>query len=181
MAGTPVDPKGDNFLPENAPPPQSAPQHKNSWHPFESRPHFELADFIFHQNKMPGEQINELMHIWASMPEHKGPPSFSDNEDLYGSIDAISEGDAPWTSLLMESAEAATLSADDPSVQSWKRATYEVVFCDPQILLDHQLSNPDFKNHIDYSPMLVYGENGQHVWSNLMTGNWAWNQCVSII
>ncbi|KIM55604.1 hypothetical protein SCLCIDRAFT_30237 [Scleroderma citrinum Foug A] len=120
MAGTPVDPKGDNFLPENAPPPQSAPQHKNSWHPFESRPHFELADFIFHQNKMPGEQINELMHIWASMPEHKGPPPFSDNEDLYGSIDAISEGDAPWTSLLMESAEAATLSADDPSVQSWK-------------------------------------------------------------
>ena len=130
---------------------------------------------------MPLDQIDELMHIWASMPKQKGPPPFSGNENLYGSIDAISEGDAPWTSLTMESAEAATLSADDPSVPSWKRATYEVVFRDPQTLLDHQLSNPEFKNHIDYSPKLVYGENGQRVWSDLMTGNWAWNQCVSTL
>ena len=50
----------------------------------------------------------------------------------------------------MESAEAATLPADDPSIPKWKWATYEVVFHDPQILLDHQLSNPEFKNHIDY-------------------------------
>jgi hypothetical protein len=178
MIGTPVDPKGDSFLPENAPPPQPIPN-ENQWHPFESRSHFELANFIFHRNKMPGEQIDELMHIWASMPKHKGPPPFSNHEDLYGSIDDISEGDAPWTSLSMESAEAATLPANDPSVPSWKRATYEVVFRDPQKLLDHQLSNPEFKNHIDYSPKLVYGEDGQRVWSDLMTGNWAWNQCVS--
>ena len=77
---------------------------------------------------MPGEQIDELMHIWASMPKQKGPPPFSGNGDLYGSIDAISEGDAPWTSLLMESAEAATLPVDDPSVPKWKQATYEVLF-----------------------------------------------------
>ena len=178
MIGMPVDPKDNTFLPENAPPPQIS-QDKTPWHPFESQSHFELADFIFRQNKMPGEQIDELMHIWASMPKHNGPPPFANNEDVYGTIDAISEGDAPWTSLLMESTEAATLPADDPSVPRWKRATYEVVFRDPQILLDHQLSNPEFKNHIDYSPRLVYGENGQRVWSNLMTGNWAWNQCVS--
>ena len=88
----------------------------------------------------------------------------------------------PWNSLLMESAsEAATLPAADPSIPKWKRATYEVVFRDPQILLDHQLSNPEFKNHIDYSSKLVYGENGQCVWSDVMTGNWAWNQCISIL
>jgi len=113
LLGTPIDPKGGNFLPENVPPPQFAPQNKNPWHPFESRPHFELADFIFHQNKMPGEQINELMHIWASMSKHNDPPPFFGSEDVYGSIDAVSEGDAPWTSLLMESAEATT-STDDP-------------------------------------------------------------------
>jgi len=96
---------------------------------------------------MPDAQIDELMHIWASMPgHHDGTPPFSNHEHLYNSIDAISEGDAPWTSLSMESAEAGTLPADDSSVPSWKRATYEVVFHDPQI------SNPDFKSHIDYSP-----------------------------
>ena len=54
-----------------------------------------------------------------------------------------------------------------------------MVFRDPQILLDHQISNPNFKSHIDYSPRLVFGEQGQHVWSDFMTGNWAWSQCVS--
>ena len=68
---------------------------------------------------------------------------------------------------------------DSSTIPSWKRATYELVFRDPQILLDHQISNPDFKNHIDYAPHLVYGEKGQRVWSDFMTGNWAWNQCVS--
>jgi len=48
MVGTLVDPNSDNFLPEDAPPPQPAPQNENPWHPFESQSHFELADFIFH-------------------------------------------------------------------------------------------------------------------------------------
>ncbi|KIK16545.1 hypothetical protein PISMIDRAFT_42383, partial [Pisolithus microcarpus 441] len=135
--------------------------------------HFELADFIFHQNEMPGTQIDELMHIWASMPGHAGIPPYANHEHLYKTIDAISEGDAPWTSFSMESVEAG-----DSSGPSWKHSgTYEVVFHDPQVLLDHQISNPGFKNHIDYSPQLVFGEKGQRVWSDFMTGNWAWSQC----
>jgi len=152
ILGTPVDSNGGD-LPEDASAPQPNPQHRSPWHPFESQAHFELADFIFHQNEMPGAQIDELMHIWASMPgHHDGTPPFSNHKHLYSSIDAISERDAPWTSPFMESAEAGTLPADDSSVPSWKKATYEVVFHDPQILLDHQISNPDFKSHIDYSP-----------------------------
>ncbi|KAI5987164.1 hypothetical protein EDC04DRAFT_2873452 [Pisolithus marmoratus] len=172
LDGTPVDSSGDD-LPESAPAPQPNPQNKRPWHPFESQAHFELADFIFCQNEMPGAQIDELMHIWASMPGHAGTPPFSNHEHLFSSIDAISEGDVPCTSLSMESAEADTSSV----IPSWKKATYEVVFHDPQILLDHQISNPGFKNHIDYSLQLVFGDRGQCVWSDLMTGNWAWAQC----
>ena len=46
---------------------------------------------------MPEKQIDELMHIWASMPKQKGPPPFSGNEDLYGAIDNISEGDMEFS------------------------------------------------------------------------------------
>ncbi|KAI6004781.1 hypothetical protein EDD15DRAFT_2384735 [Pisolithus albus] len=170
--GTPVDLNGDD-LPEGASPPKPNTPSKRAWHPFESRAHFELADFIFRQNEMPGAQIDELMHIWASMPGQAGTPPYANHEHLYSTIDAISEGDAPWTSFSMESVEAG--GSGGPS---WKcSGTYEVVFRDPQILLNHQLSNPGFKNHIDYSPRLVFGEKGQRVWSDLMTGNWAWNQC----
>ncbi|KAI6102381.1 hypothetical protein EDD16DRAFT_1696647 [Pisolithus croceorrhizus] len=159
--GTPVDLNGDD-LPEGVSPPKP-----------NTSTHFELADFIFHQNEMPGAQIDELMHIWASMPGQAGTPPYANHEHLYSTIDAISEGDAPWTSFSMESVEAG--GSGGPS---WKHSsTYEVVFHDPQILLNHQLSNPGFKNHTDYSPQLVFGEKGQHVWSDLMTGNWAWNQC----
>ncbi|KAI6097698.1 hypothetical protein EDD16DRAFT_1697820 [Pisolithus croceorrhizus] len=172
LDGTPVDLNGDD-LPEGASPPKPNTSSKRAWHPFESRAHFELADFIFHQNEMPGAQIDELMHIWASMPGQAGTPPYANHEHLYSTIDAISEGDAPRTSFSMESVEAG--GSGGPS---WKHnGTYEVVFCDPQILLNHQLSNPGFKNHIDYSPRLVFGEKGQRVWSDLMTGNWAWNQC----
>ena len=111
--------------------------------------------------------------------DEKNPP-FANHQHLYNSIDAISEGDAPWTTLSMESVEADTLPLDDlASVPTWKRATYELVFRDPQAILDHQISNPDFKDHIDYTPRLMYGDNGQRVWSDFMTGNWAWSQCVS--
>ncbi|KAI6104275.1 hypothetical protein F5141DRAFT_1189731 [Pisolithus sp. B1] len=137
--GTPVDLNGDD-LPEGASPPKPNTPSKRAWHPFESRAHFELADFIFHQNEMPGAQIDELMHIWASMPGQAGTPPYANHEHLYSTIDAISEGDAPWTSFSMESVEAG--GSGGPS---WKHS--------------------------------VFGEKGQCVWSDLMTGNWAWNQC----
>ncbi|KAI5986581.1 hypothetical protein EDC04DRAFT_2873516 [Pisolithus marmoratus] len=144
LDGTPVDLNGDD-LPEGASPQKPNTPSKRTWHPFESRAHFELADFIFHQNEIPGAQIDGLMHIWASMPGQSGTPPYANHEHLYSTIDAISEGDAPWTSFSMESVEAG--GSGGPS---WKNSgTYEVVFHDPQ---------------------------GQHVWSDFMTGNWAWNQ-----
>ncbi|KAI6162888.1 hypothetical protein EDD17DRAFT_1776423 [Pisolithus thermaeus] len=139
LDGTPVDLNGDD-LPEGASSPKPNTSSKRAWHPFESRAHFELADFIFHQNEMPGAQIDELMHIWASMPGQAGTPPYANHEHLYSTIDAISEGDAPWTSFSMESVEAG--GSGGPS---WKHS--------------------------------VFGEKGQCVWSDLMTGNWAWNQC----
>ena len=79
LLGTPVDSNGDDLPSHSEGGPAATPQlpsndGKSQWHPFESRAHFELADFIFHQNEMPGAQIDELMHIWASMPGHQAPP-----------------------------------------------------------------------------------------------------------
>jgi len=77
LLGTPVDSNGDD-LPSHSGDAPAATQlpndGKSQWYPFESQANFELADFIFHQNEMPGAQIDELMHIWASMPGHQGPP-----------------------------------------------------------------------------------------------------------
>jgi len=55
LLGTPVDSNGDD-LPSHSGDAPAATQlpndGKSQWHPFESQAHFELADFIFHQNEM---------------------------------------------------------------------------------------------------------------------------------
>lgn len=162
-------------LPEDSPPPEkSTANPTNPWEPFTSRAHFELADFIFTQNRMSEKQTDDLMHIWAAMPGQKGPPPFRNHSDLHHTIDAIPEGGPPWQCLSLKHEDV-----DAENVPPWKKATYEVLFADPQALLDQQLANPAFDGHVDYAPYKLFGEQHQRVWSDFMSGNWAWEQCVS--
>ena len=59
--------------------------HKNSpWDPFESRSHFQLADFLYRQNQMSAGHIDELMQIWGSM--HPNSP-YASHGELYEVLD----------------------------------------------------------------------------------------------
>ncbi|KAG1790332.1 uncharacterized protein HD556DRAFT_1433411 [Suillus plorans] len=44
------------------------------------------------------------------------------------------------------------------------------------MLLCNQLSNPDFKDGFDHASCQVYSNNHERVFSDFMSGNWAWNQ-----
>ena len=57
---------------------------------------------------------------------------------------------------------------------------YDVWFWDPLGLVHKILSNPDFRDEIDYAPVQEYSSNGVHRYQNFMSGNWAWKQAVSI-
>jgi len=95
-------------------------------------------------------------------------------------IDSIKDGDARWKSFAMHHPDvddANDLEYDD--LPSWKRQEYEVWYRDPKMVLQAQLSNPKFKDGIDYAPKLVYNGKNERVWKDFMSGNWAWNQCVS--
>ncbi|KIJ17530.1 hypothetical protein PAXINDRAFT_72399, partial [Paxillus involutus ATCC 200175] len=147
------------------------------WHPFIHQPQYHLAEFLFRQNETPQDQIDDLMDIWASMPECNGSPPFANHADLYSRIDAI-RGDPGWQCFSVKHANADTLPplAEDSSVPAWKHASYDLWFRNPESLANYQLSMPDFKDHIDYAPCQVFGDNHQRVWSDLMIGNWAWRQ-----
>jgi hypothetical protein len=58
------------------------------------------------------------------------------------------------------------------------RESYEVWYRDPQQVFADMLANPDFKNEWDAAPLRQYNGSGERVWRNLMSGNWAWKQCV---
>lgn len=181
LDGSPCDAAG-NTLPADHPP-STANQTVNpddTWYPFSSRGHFELADFLFRRNQMPAEQVDDLMQVLASFDEQASPP-FHSSVHLHETIDAISSGDVPWQSLSLRHSDFEELSLDDPNIAPWKCKEYEVWYRDPHKLLHNQLSNPNFVNNIDYSARQVFGEQGQRVWTDFMTGNWAWNQSVSSI
>ncbi|KAG2107506.1 uncharacterized protein F5147DRAFT_774339 [Suillus discolor] len=148
LDGSPCDAVGNYLLSDGDPPILDLPAEDNPWAPFQSCGHFQLADFIFRRNQMPGKQIDELMQVLASFNEFNGKPPFRSDTHVYDTIDAISLGDISWQSLSLKHAEFETASPDDPL---WKRSEYEVWFRDPRELIQNQLANPDFVNDIDYS------------------------------
>ncbi|KAG2054967.1 hypothetical protein BDR06DRAFT_982212 [Suillus hirtellus] len=124
--------------------------------------------------------FNELMYIWAKVNGSEGrsgkPPPYANKKDLYDTIDMIYQGNVPWQSFTVQHGDTNSLTGD-PSAPQWKLAEYDTWFWDPCMLLCNQLSNPDFKDGFDHAPHQVYGNNHERVFSDFMSGNWAWNQC----
>ncbi|KAG1907604.1 uncharacterized protein F5891DRAFT_1124515 [Suillus fuscotomentosus] len=186
LDGTLCDAEGFDLPPDKPPdqPPDQPPNHPShpehdTWHPFPSHSHFELADFIFRRNQMPAKQIDDLMQVLAHFDETHSHPPFNSDTHLYDSIDSISSHDVQWQSLSLQHPDFEILQ-NDPDAAPWKRVEYDVWYHDPRELLRNQLSNPEFAGGIDYAPQQVFGEQGQWVWTDLMTGNLAWGQCNTL-
>lgn len=56
--------------------------------------------------------------------------------------------------------------------------TFEVWFRNPLEVLEAQIGNPDFDGEIDYAPKQVVGKNGKRQFTDLQSGDWAWEQAV---
>ena len=120
--------------------------------------------------------IDDLMQIWAAMHPKEGSP-FSSHKDLYEKIDSIQNGDAPWQSITIKHPNASLQNTHH--VPEWQLQDFKVWFHDPKALISSILSNPDFKDGMDYAPCMIYDEEHERVRSNFMSADWAWNQCVS--
>lgn len=131
---------------------------------------------MFKQAQLSNQKINTLLDIWAA---HSGDPPFADGRDLRATIDAMEVGDAPWKSF------SVTYTGPRPDKEEdtppWMLEEYEVWYRDPRTVIQNQLSNPDFKNEIDYTPVQEFGVDGERRWKNFMSGNWAWNNAVRIL
>lgn len=169
--GTPCNSLGQD-LPPNAPLPDV--NQTASFKPFSDCAEFELAEYFYTRNQTPAAQIDALMDIWASKsPDHE--PPFVDHKDLYQTIDNITLGDVPWKSL---SVSYGGTIAEGEDVPPWVRSEYEVWYRDPLAVLKNQLANPDFQGKFHAAPYREYNEDGERVWSDVMSGNWAWKQAV---
>jgi len=57
--------------------------------------------------------------------------------------------------------------------------SFNVWFCNPHILVQNKLFNPEFDNKIHYTTLQEDDSEGNHQFKNFMSGNWAWKQVVS--
>jgi hypothetical protein len=58
---------------------------------------------------------------------------------------------------------------------------YELCTRDVRQVLHQQLATSAFKDQVDLVPYRQFNHSGSRVWSNLMSGDWAWKQAVSAI
>ncbi|KAI0823766.1 hypothetical protein BC628DRAFT_1503960 [Trametes gibbosa] len=170
ITGRPCSAAGAPLLPD-APAPPRDPRLPNDYSPYESRPQFELADFLFKKEQMSAGHINELMQLWAAtLPPGQDPP-FANARDLYESIDNIPLGDIPWQEFRI----TYTGVRPEDNVPPWMIREYTVWFRCPRRVLHTQVGNTDFAHDMDYVPKQVF-HGDQREYKDFMSGDWCWQQ-----
>ena len=122
---------------------------------------------------MSATNIDILLKLWA----HNTTPPFSSHIDMYEKIDSTLLGDVRWKGTRLKYEGALPLQ----NVPEWMTDEHDVWFRDPRQVVHNMLSNPDFKDEFDYVPFQEHDKDGNHRFQDFMSGNWAWNQCVSVI
>jgi hypothetical protein len=133
---------------------------------------FETADFLFKKVEMSQKDTDVLMRLWASTTADRRAP-FKNHQDMLAAIDSIADGDVPWHSFSAK--YSGTCPPTNPP--DWMVKEYTVYYRNPLTVLRNMISNPGFDRQFDYSPYKE-SEDGAHKWSDVMSGNWAWERAV---
>ncbi|KAJ6579813.1 hypothetical protein B0H10DRAFT_2341961 [Mycena sp. CBHHK59/15] len=162
------------FAPAPPPPPPPADGlDADAWSPFQSRAAFDFAQFNFVELQTSEGSINTALDIWAaSVLQYGGSAPWKNAAELYATIDAIQHGDAPWRTHLMR--YQGPLPPGTPP--KWMTQDYELCTRDVRQVLHQQLATSAFRDQVDLVPYRQFNHSGHRVWSNLMSGDWAWKQ-----
>jgi hypothetical protein len=176
----PCDVNGVFLPPFSGPPPPTPPpengQDSEAWAPFEERLEFDFAQFHFVDAQSSEKDINKGLDLWAaSVLKYGGKVPWKNAQDLYATIDSIQIGDAPWKTYTLRYS-----GPRPPTPPKWMTQTYDLCTRDVRHLIHQQLATTAFKDHINLVPYRQFNQAGRRVWSNLMSGDWAWNQAVCI-
>ncbi|KAK7030267.1 hypothetical protein VNI00_014284 [Paramarasmius palmivorus] len=157
----------------------SAPSVPNAWDPFTDRAHFDLAHFSFLEAQLSEGKTNRLFDIVkALLARHGQTPLTGNAQQLYALIDSIQEGSTQWKVYKFK--YRGVLPPDPPQ---WMRETYELVArCPRDVVLD-QLRSTSFHGRCNYTPyrqFIIKNNKRIRLYSNLMSGQWAWDQADHI-
>ncbi|KAF8238192.1 hypothetical protein L208DRAFT_1375340 [Tricholoma matsutake] len=148
----------------------------DNWLPYEDKVQFKTDDFLFCKDEMSPKNINYLLELWGlSLMKHGDLGPFDTYKQIYETIDVTMLGDAPWKCF--QAGFDIDLPKDAPH---WKQQSYEVWYCDPDMVITNLLDNPDFDGEFDTTPYVHLDVDGKCHWSDFMSSNYPWCHCVWI-
>ncbi|KAF8801949.1 hypothetical protein BYT27DRAFT_7308890 [Phlegmacium glaucopus] len=152
-------------------------KHHHKHHLPSVHPQFHLLQAKAHLDVHYGQfkavlgSIFESIHTLMESCNEEVDLPYAHARDLYSTIDSILLGDTPWEGFKV------TYNGDVlESSPSWMTKEYEVWYQNPLEVMEAHIGNPDFAQEIDYAPKQVIGKNQKQQYTNLMSGQWAWEQ-----
>ncbi|KAI9435153.1 hypothetical protein H4582DRAFT_1817832 [Lactarius indigo] len=155
----------------------------NPWLPFSDRLAYEWAHYHYIHLQSSAGDIQRGLDLWRAtvmmyQTDHSscdGVPWKSATE-MYGTIDSISAGGVGWTTYQL------SYSGPQPTgaAPQWMQETYELNVRDVLSVFKEQLASKEFDGEFEYTPYEEYNKNGSHIYSNLMSGNWAFREADTI-
>lgn len=124
---------------------------------------------------MSGGNIDDLLRI---LQDHRksDPPIVENREVLYALIDSIQDGNVPWDSFTIRYGGE---RPEDGPVPPWMDQDHEVWFRDVRTVIESMIGNPELAGMMDFAPKRIFRD-GKRQYKDLMSGNWAWTQAVSL-
>ncbi|EEB86947.1 hypothetical protein MPER_15922, partial [Moniliophthora perniciosa FA553] len=140
-----------------------------AWAPFSSHAEFDFAHFHFVKLQASEGKINKSLDIIHVLLLTYADPPFSNTNDLYATIDSIQEENTPWTTHYLS--YSGTLPDNLPR---WMTESYVLCMRNALDVVSAQLCTKSFHGKFNYTPYEQRNAKGERVFSNLMSGIWAW-------
>ncbi len=132
---------------------------------------------MFEKTLASKETINELLQILRARDILEGhedtEPIYASADDMHDTIDDYPGGATEWITLCVRWMGPVTANSPD-----WKRKPFYVHTRNPLEVMEHLAANPDFNGAWHNRPFRQYNQDGTRVWSDAMSGEWAWKQAV---
>ncbi|KDQ60528.1 hypothetical protein JAAARDRAFT_191902 [Jaapia argillacea MUCL 33604] len=175
LTAQPCDENRHYLLPHHqAPPPPE--DNQPEWFPFKSQIDFDFAYQHFIEVQNSEGSINKAIEWWAAaLLKHEDFLPWTSVQELYETIDNIQMGNTPWKTYKIHYEGPLP-----PETPKWMTETYKLVTRDALQLIQNQLLTTDFKKDVTPVPYQQFDKEGQQVWSNLMSGDWAYKQVTDI-
>jgi hypothetical protein len=168
-------------LPHGSRPPPHEPLDttpENLYSPFEDHLAFEFAHFHFSEQQSSEGHIDHALKLLAAqVAKHHidDDVPWKSASNMYATIDQIQQGNNPWKITPFH--YQGPLPSDPPK---WMTRSYDLVACNIRSVLHTQIACTDFNGHWDYVPFMEFDNDGDYVWTNLMSGKWVAKQVVRI-